>query len=1581
MNENEEMNRAKPEDKDKASFPTLSRIGSVEELGTQIGHYKLLSVLGEGGFGIVYLAEQKEPVRRQVALKVIKPGMDSKQVIARFETERQALALLDHPNIAHVLEAGTTEAGRPYFVMEYVKGEPLNEHCDRKKLNIEERLGLFLQVCEAVQHAHQKGIIHRDIKPSNILVSFPDDKAIPKIIDFGVAKAISQPLTERTLFTEQGQFIGTPEYMSPEQAGKTIQDIDTRSDIYSLGVLLYELLTGTLPFDRKTLHEAAFDEIVRIIRDEEPPRPSTRLSGLGEDAQKAAQSRHTEVKTLTKRLHKELEWIPLKAMRKEPGRRYKTASELADDIRNYLNGDPLIAGPESATYRLRKVIKRHQAFVTGVAAVLLVLVAGIIVSTMFAIGQLKERHNAELAAKVAKEAMSAEKDAKRLADERLIEAKAVIKLLNSANRLDLSDSAISDIHLEHLAGASGLEVLDVQNTQIADLELANIKDVISLKGLFLGRTKVTDAGMVNLKNLTGLQSLCVHKTQIGDAGLPYLSNMKSIKYLCLADTNVSNAGLVHLKGLTSLQELRLEGTQVSNTGLSEIKQALPNCRISGPHPSIAIQADAKSTQSGSKNSKPTIPAENLKIPEELQACAANLQKIYTAIKKHEEEKGRLPDNLSDLIPAYIDKEVLWCPNDPALTGAKTSDPNIPYSYHYEFSSNRIPDNWPVIGGMRFVDWKKQQIKLFGDVVPMVRCFKHGSTYVNLSAGGEVYFSPNVWERMFVPDYTHGDEFPDVPRTKPSSSAEKLASPFTLKDLAGKQVSLADFKGKVVLLDFWATWCGPCRKAIPHLEALHKKYKDQGLVVIGMNHEKDHDKVKKFAEEQISYVVLLDADEQFKEYGISTIPTAFYIDRRGVTRYKDTGFDPGKEAEMEQKVKELLAGKNETTEESKGSSHQKPSQVLTDFEASAHPTRNYGTVDAGSIQQEGTNSFFRFAYSRENTANHTLRSSPHAGYSVDARNLTPGANSVLVFRYRTNGISDLRLSLVLNNQRLGWFLDLPAAPDWRDFSLPLQDKFSRPLGGAKVESLHLTTFARVPESGNELFLDLDDFRLETGSLSDSEVRRIESELQERTVNEQKMKECIRIQGLKTDKSTYTQGEPIVLTYDVVNVSSTKLDVPLNTQYSRPMRLIGVQQAWIEPMDDSAKTTDFGPAAKHGAKYAAGGSIFPVGKSYLDPGEQLHQKSSVGRELMPGRYKYYIEMKAIDDDSLMDEATVEFVISPNSGSMASPASKTVQPEAQHGASEPVATKFTIPAENLQIPDKMQACAANLQKIYAAIKAYEKDKGELPNWLSGLVPGYLSKEGLLCPNNLDRTTAPYYPDPNLPCSYSYEFSPAQAPRGWDPTGKLACRDWKKQQLSQFGDVVPVFRCMNHDSGVVLNISMGGQLYWSAVTWERMFTRGTEPVPKQPSSRVGKPAPAFTLPGLNGKQISLSDFKGKVVLLDFWATWCGPCRQVIPHLEALHKKYKDQGLVVIGMNHERDHDKVKKFVEEQISYIVLLEADEQFKEYGISGIPTVFYLDRNGMIRYHEVGFVPGSEKEVEQKVRELLTATDEAGAQSSR
>jgi serine/threonine protein kinase/tetratricopeptide (TPR) repeat protein len=412
-----------PIEPDKQTLPPSSASAPTEppphrprhEQPENIGPYRILQTMGEGGMGIVYKAEQREPVRRIVALKVIKLGMDTREVVARFEAERQALALMSHPNVAKVFEAGMTEQGRPFFAMEFVPGVPLTDYCDQNKLTTRERLELFIPVCQAVQHAHQKGIIHRDLKPGNILVSIFDGKPVPKVIDFGIAKAANQALTQRTLFTQTGSLIGTPEYMSPEQAQTSGLDVDTRTDIYSLGVILYELLTGELPFDAQTLRSAGMDGMARIIRESEPSKPSTRLSILQTDKKPsghapgdAAKNRRSDPKSLVRELRGDLDWITLKAMEKDRTRRYETATGLAMDIRRYLDNEPILARPPSTLYRFGKLIRKHKVGFAAVIAVSASLVLGVVGTT---IGMMRARAAMQAAREDRNRAIDAEHNA------------------------------------------------------------------------------------------------------------------------------------------------------------------------------------------------------------------------------------------------------------------------------------------------------------------------------------------------------------------------------------------------------------------------------------------------------------------------------------------------------------------------------------------------------------------------------------------------------------------------------------------------------------------------------------------------------------------------------------------------------------------------------------------------------------------------------------------------------------------------------------------------------------------------------------------------------------------------------------------------------------------------------------------------------------------------------------------------------------------------------------------------------------------------------------------------------------------
>ncbi len=465
---------------------------SGEQSGMLIGRYKLLEQIGEGGFGVVWMAEQEAPVRRRVALKIIKLGMDTKEVVARFEAERQALAMMDHPNIASVLDGGATDTGRPYFVMELVRGIPITQFCDERNLTTRERLELFMQVCLAVQHAHQKGIIHRDLKPSNVLVTVKDDQPVPKVIDFGVAKATQARLTEKTLFTRFQQWIGTPAYMSPEQAGLASLDVDTRSDVYSLGVLLYELLTGHTPFDLEMLRKSALDEIRRMIRETEPPKPSTRLQSLGEAVTEVALRRQTEPRALHRLVRGDLDWVVMRCLEKDRTRRYDTADALRSDLRSFLDNQPIAARPPGALYRFQKLVRRNKlAFAAG-AGVALALLLGLGVSTWLFFKEREARRRAVAAEQV-------ERDLRQKAQTSELSARAL--LCWSEGRLDEAES------LQREALALWRRELGNQHPQVATA-LENLAAIVRDRGrldeatqLYADALKLRRSGESDLKVL------------------------------------------------------------------------------------------------------------------------------------------------------------------------------------------------------------------------------------------------------------------------------------------------------------------------------------------------------------------------------------------------------------------------------------------------------------------------------------------------------------------------------------------------------------------------------------------------------------------------------------------------------------------------------------------------------------------------------------------------------------------------------------------------------------------------------------------------------------------------------------------------------------------------------------------------------------------------------------------------------------------------------------------------------------------------------------------------------------------------
>ncbi|MGD8451919.1 MAG: serine/threonine-protein kinase [Phycisphaerae bacterium] len=519
---------------------TIASLHAVEELdrsdneliGQSIGPYKLLELLGEGGFGAVYMAQQERPVRRTVALKIVKLGMDTRQVIARFEAERQALAMMEHPHIASVLDAGATEGGRPYFVMELVRGAPITEYCDEHWATIRERAALFVQVCQAVHHAHQKGVIHRDIKPSNVLVTLRDGVPAPKVIDFGIAKAMHESLTEKTLQTGFRQFVGTPEYVSPEQVSMGELDVDTRSDIYSLGVLLYELLAGVTPFDTQALRDTSYAEMQRVVREREPPTPSRRVGGLGDTLARVARARRIEPGSLARTLRGDLDWIVMKALEKDRDRRYDAAVALSEDVQRYLRDEPVTAGPPGLTYQLRKLAKRHKAAFASAAVVLGILLAfGIWMSVLYAQADVLRAHAQHERQTAEANTVRAQK-AERLAQAEAQTAAEVAQILTAL--LEAADPLQTDG-----SGGTAREMLDAAAENIQ----RNLKEQPEIQARLLdivGRV-YTNLGLFGKAQPLLATAVDLRRATLGDAHADTIASMNSLGKALMYDSKLSEA--------------------------------------------------------------------------------------------------------------------------------------------------------------------------------------------------------------------------------------------------------------------------------------------------------------------------------------------------------------------------------------------------------------------------------------------------------------------------------------------------------------------------------------------------------------------------------------------------------------------------------------------------------------------------------------------------------------------------------------------------------------------------------------------------------------------------------------------------------------------------------------------------------------------------------------------------------------------------------------------------------------------------------------------------------------------------------
>ncbi|MBN1972158.1 MAG: tetratricopeptide repeat protein [Sedimentisphaerales bacterium] len=908
--------------------------------GTIIGRYKLLEKIGEGGMAVVYMAEQTEPIHRKVALKIIKLGMDTKQVIARFEAERQALALLDHPNIAKVLDAGSTDTGRPYFVMELVKGVSITEYCDKNNFSTKERLELFIQVCNAVQHAHTKGIIHRDIKPSNIMVTMHDGKATVKVIDFGIAKAINQRLTEKTLFTRYAHIIGTPAYMSPEQAQMSDIDIDIRTDIYSLGVLLYELLTGTTPFSEEELRKAGYLEMQRVIIEQEPIKPSTKLTSLGKTLTEVAKHRNSTPNLLTKAVRGDLDWIVMKSLEKDRVQRYVTAAEFAADINRQIRHEPVHAAAPSTLYKMRKFVRRHRIGVSIAGLFSLVILIILLTLSTSTVMIFREQRRTQAALESEKKALLQETQARIEAERQTKIAQTVADFLNNdllasvdpawARGREVTVREIMDIASYNIEGrfkdeplieASIHLTLGNTYTKLGEYEEA-ARHLERARRLHEENLQQDDPeGFRSMKELGWLyinqgrykeaESLLVKVMEISERVLGK-ENWRTLIYMNDLAVLFEQQGLYEKAEPLYLQTLEIQKRVLDEENLGTLN-TMNNLALL--YDKQGRYDEAEVLYQRTIKGKTSLFGED--HPDTLRTMN-NLAILFREQNRFQEAE-LLEKKILDIRIRVLSQD------HPDTLGTMN---NLALLYHEQGRDEEAET--------LYIETLELKKRVLGGENPSTLNTQHNLAvlYKDLKRykEAEPLFQKTVEVRERVLRQGHPDTIKTLRflfelyddwgkseeakkwRTKFSQMIneelfDKPAPVFTLRDLNGQQINLSDFIGMVVLLNFWDISCPPCVEEISQLEILYKNYKEQDLVIIGLNDEPDHNRIRQFAQDNISYTVLINAERQFIEYGAAIVPVCYYIDREGIVRYQDVGFSKGMGKDIEARIKGLLNPKS------------------------------------------------------------------------------------------------------------------------------------------------------------------------------------------------------------------------------------------------------------------------------------------------------------------------------------------------------------------------------------------------------------------------------------------------------------------------------------------------------------------------------------------------------------------------------------------------------------------------------------------------------------------------------------------------